>query len=149
MVQPAVPTWTLCIRAHLRHALLAFRCEQTAPAATAPRFFLWSSPGKGMLRRSRPLTAQRACGISLARVQPLVLQDLNAADSAWDVGIWARKGHHPGRVYAASFIASSSMWMQSPWWHLWPSPADRSARASSGVLASTHHSSNRVTAMVA
>src|SRR3954463_3657557 len=42
-----------------------------------------------------------------------------------------------------------SMWTRSPWWHLWPSPADRSARASSDVLASTHHSSTGATAMVA
>ena len=40
-------------------------------------------------------------------------------------------------------------WTQSPRWQRWPSPPARSRRASSAFSASTHHSSARVTSIVA
>src|SRR5262245_32655526 len=46
-------------------------------------------------------------------------------------------------------ISLSSTKQTSPGEHLWPSPASSNACASSGLEASTHHSSARVTSMVA
>jgi len=43
----------------------------------------------------------------------------------------------------------TSMFKQSPSWQRWPCPDASSSRACSGVSASTHHSSARVTNMAA